>query len=60
MKTVSKIIFWVFIVLTVISLGASLIMCEDAEESKNARKTALWSMISGVVLTYVSWIMWSL
>ncbi len=59
MKTVSKIIFWIFVAITAISFLASLIMTDD-EDKKNARKTAFWSMVSGIVLTYVSWILWSL
>lgn len=59
MKTASKVIFWIFVAITAISFLASLIM-EDDEDKKNARKTAFWSMVSGVVLTYVSWILWSL
>ncbi len=60
MKTVSKVIFWIFLAITAISLIASLILCGDEDESKNARKTAFWSMVSGIVLTYISWILWSL
>ena len=60
MQTVSKVIFWIFVVIAAISLVASLILCTDDDESKNARKTALWSMIIGLVLTYLSWILWSL
>ena len=60
MQTVSKVIFWIFVVIAAISLVASLILCADDDESKNARKTALWSVIIGLVLTYLSWILWSL
>lgn len=59
MKTASKVIFWIFVAITAISFLASLIMEED-EDKKNARKTALWSMLCGIILTYVSWILWSL
>ena len=60
MKTVSKVIFWIFVIITIISLLASLLLCSEENESKNARTTAFWSMISGIVLTYISWLLWSL
>lgn len=59
MRTVSKVIFWIFVVITAISLVVSLFLSED-EEKRNARKTAFWSMVSGIILTYTSWIFWSL
>ena len=60
MQIVSKVIFWIFLAIAALSLIASLFLCADDAESKNARKTALWSMIIGLVLTYLSWILWSL
>lgn len=60
MKTTSKVIFWIFVAITVISFIASIILCGDEDESKNARKTAVYSMICGIITTYLSWIFWDL
>ncbi len=56
-KTV-RVIFFIFVGVAVISLIASLLLCGNETESKNARKTAVYSMVCGIIISYVTWVFW--